>query len=275
MPTSASHGRALAGGALDRADALSDNRSMHILILGGTTEASALAALLAPREDLVATLSLAGRTTAPKALPIRTRIGGFGGPAGLAEWIEAENVAAVVDATHPFAAQISHNAAEACAETGTPLLGVRRPQWLPVEGDRWIEVDSMSEAVQALGPAPRRVFLTVGRLELDHFVAAPQHHYVVRTIEPIPKSFPLPELTAIRDRGPFQEEAEAALMRRHRIEVVVTKNSGGAATYGKIAAARTLRLPVVLVRQPQKPDVASVEQPAQALDWILRHARAP
>jgi precorrin-6A/cobalt-precorrin-6A reductase len=248
---------------------------MHILILGGTTEASALAALLAQREDLVATLSLAGRTAAPKALPIRTRIGGFGGPAGLAEWIEAENVAAVIDATHPFATQISRNAAAACAETGTPLLAVRRRPWIPVEGDRWIEVDSIPEAVQALGPAPRRVFLTVGRLELDHFVAAPQHRYLVRTIEPIPKTFALPELTAIRDRGPFDEEAEAALMQRHRIDVVVTKNSGGTATYAKVAAARRLGLPAVVVRQPQKPAAPRVEQPEAALDWILRHARAP
>lgn len=275
MPTIASHGFAVASDALDRADALGDKRSMHILILGGTTESSALARLLAERDDIVTTLSLAGRTAEPKELPVRMRVGGFGGPAGLAEWIEAENVAAVIDATHPFAAQISRNAAEACVAAGVPLIAIRRPPWAPVAGDRWTEVDTMPDAVAALGASRRNVFLTVGRLELHHFTEAPQHRYVLRTIEPVPKDIGLPDMVAIRDRGPFAEDAEAELMLRHGVDVVVTKNSGGTATYGKIAAARRLGIPVVIVRQPEKPRVPSVASAPEALDWILRHVRAP
>lgn len=273
MPTRVSHAPE-SGAALDSADALGDNRSMHILILGGTTEASALAQLLAEHAEIVATLSLAGRTTEPKELPVRTRVGGFGGPQGLAEWIDAENVAAVIDATHPFAAQISRNAAEACEAAGVPLLAVRRPAWAPAGGDRWTEVASVADAVGALGAARRNVFLTVGRLELHHFAQSPQHRYLVRTIEPVPKCM-LPDLVTIRDRGPFDEEAETALMRRHGIEVLVTKNSGGTATYAKIAAARTLGIEVLIVQQPQKPDVPRVATAAEAFAWILRHARAP
>ena len=135
----------------------------------------------------------------------------------------------------------------------------------------------MAEAVHALGEAPRRVFLTVGRLELAFFATAPQHSYLVRTIEPIGNALPVPNVIAIRDRAPFDEAAERALMERERVDVVVTKNSGGAATYLKIAAARALGLPVIVVARPDKPhgveEVASAEA---ALDWLERlHGRTP
>jgi len=241
---------------------------MRVLILGGTTEASALAARLAGRSGLDVTLSLAGRTAAPKPAPVPTRVGGFGGVDGLARWLADERVELVVDATHPFAAVIARNAALACARRGAPLLALRRPPWRAVAGDRWIDVSTMPEAVAALGPAPRCVFLTVGRLELPAFAAAPQHAYVARTIEPIGDELPVPGVVALRDRGPFDAAAERALMQDHGIEVVVTKNSGGAATYGKIAAARALGLPVVMVARPAKPDVAAVESVEAALAWI-------
>ncbi|ACA16898.1 precorrin-6x reductase [Methylobacterium sp. 4-46] len=247
---------------------------MRILLLGGTTEATGLARRLAEDPSLRPTLSLAGRTAAPAAAPVATRIGGFGGAEGLAAWLRAEGVDAVIDATHPFAQVISRNAAEACARTGTPLLALRRPPWAAVAGDAWHEVETVAQAVPALGETPRRVFLTVGRLELAAFAAAPQHAYLVRTIEPVGDALPVADLTAITARGPFAEAEERDLMRRHRVEVLVTKNSGGTATYGKIAAARSLGLPVVIVRQPPLPAVARVATQAEALAWLRNHRAA-
>lgn len=250
---------------------------MRILILGGTTEASALAARLAGRSDVSPLLSMAGRTSDPRPLPIPTRIGGFGGVAGLVRFLDAEGIEAVIDATHPFAAVMSRNAAEACAQARVPLLALRRPAWAAQEGDRWIEVPSMEAAVEALGKTPRRVFLTVGRLELAPFAAAPQHTYLVRTIEPIGDALSVPDVVAIQDRAPFDETAERMLMEREHVDVVVTKNSGGAATYPKIAAARSLRLPVIVVARPDKP--AGIEEVASAdaaLAWLeKRHGRTP
>ncbi|KQO68175.1 cobalt-precorrin-6X reductase [Methylobacterium sp. Leaf89] len=241
--------------------------SMRILILGGTGEASALVrGLLAmDRRDAV-TLSLAGRTSRPKPEPVPTRIGGFGGVEGLAAWLAQDRTDLVVDATHPFAARMSANAAEACARTGTRLLAIRRPAWRPVAGDRWVEVPDMAAAARALGPAPRRVFLTIGRQEVGAFAGAPQHDYVVRAIEDI--ALAVPRLTSVQARGPFDAAAEAAFLAEGAIEVLVSKNSGGGATYGKIAAARALRLPVVMVDRPEKPDVPSVPDVAGALAGI-------
>ncbi|TGE01942.1 cobalt-precorrin-6A reductase [Methylobacterium nonmethylotrophicum] len=244
---------------------------MRILLLGGTTEAAGLVRLLADRPDYDVTLSLAGRTAAPVALPARTRIGGFGGADGLAAYLREHGIAALVDATHPFATIISRNAAAASRAAGVPLLALRRPPWARRPGDEWHEVDSVAQAVPALGTAPLRVFLTVGRLELPAFAAAPQHRYLVRTIEPVGDALPGIAVTAIEARGPFGAEDEAALMRDHGVAVLVTKNSGGSATYGKIAAARALRLPVVIVRQPVPPDGPHVADPDAALAWLDAH----
>ncbi|MGO4525098.1 cobalt-precorrin-6A reductase [Microvirga sp. 2MCAF35] len=250
---------------------------MRILILGGTTEASALAARLAGRSDVSPLLSMAGRTSDPRPMPIPTRIGGFGGVAGLAAFLRKESIEAVIDATHPFAAVMSRNAAEACALDQVPLLALRRPAWTAQAGDRWIDVPSMQAAVQALGESPRRVFLTVGRLELAPFAAAPQHTYLVRTIEPIGDALPVAGVIAVQDRAPFHEDAERVLMERERVDVVVTKNSGGSATYPKIAAARSLGLSVVMVARPDKPQgVDEVASADAALDWLENlHGRAP
>jgi precorrin-6A/cobalt-precorrin-6A reductase len=238
-----------------------------ILILGGTTEASALARLLAGRSDMPALLSLAGRTMNPGAQPIPTRVGGFGGAAGLADFFASKGVRAVVDATHPFAGQISANAALACAETDTPLLVLRRRPWSAEPGDTWTEVADAPAAAQALGPKPMRVFLTVGRLELPAFLDFPQHHYVIRTIDP-PEALP-PDARLILDRGPFDEAAERSLLKQEKIDVVVTKNSGGSATHGKIAAARALHLPVILLRPPDWPTATCVDTPEAAVMWLV------
>ncbi|MCJ2071606.1 cobalt-precorrin-6A reductase [Methylobacterium sp. J-030] len=246
----------------------------RILILGGTGEASALVRALAGRDDLSVMLSLAGRTAAPKPEPVPTRSGGFGGAEGLARYLRSDKIDRLIDATHPFAARISDNAAGAAALAGVPLLAIRRPAWSLAPGDRWTEVESMPAAVAALGSAPRRVFLTVGRQEAGAFAAAPQHAYWARTVEPLGDVLPVPHLTAIEARGPFDAEAEAALMQAAGIEIVVSKNSGGAATYGKIAAARALAIPVVMVRRPDKPDVPSVADTAGVLRWLDADAHA-
>ncbi len=247
---------------------------MRILILGGTGEASALARALAGRNDLSVMLSLAGRTAAPKAEPVPTRSGGFGGAEGLAQYLQSEGIDRLIDATHPFAARISANAARAAALAGVPLLAIRRPAWSPEPGDVWTEVASVPAAAAALGAEPRRVFLTVGRQEAGVFAAAPQHAYWARTVEPLGDVLPVPRLTAIEARGPFDADAEAALMRDAGIEIVVSKNSGGAATYGKIAAARVLAIPVIMVRRPDKPDVPCVPDAAGALRWLDAAAHA-
>jgi precorrin-6A/cobalt-precorrin-6A reductase len=248
---------------------------MRILILGGTTEAAELAKLIADRREFEVTLSLAGRTSVPIPGPLNTRIGGFGGADGLGSWLKAHDIELVVDATHPFAARMSANAAQACAAVGVDLLAIRRPPWERTPDDDWVEVRCVDEAVDVLGFEPRNVFLTVGRLELDRFQRAPQHRYLVRTIEPLEGYFSAPHVTAVRARGPFDRDAERALMRDHAVSVVVTKNSGGTATYGKITAARDLCLPVIIVAQPEKPRVPSVSSAGAAMACIEAHALTP
>ncbi|HEY2230386.1 MAG TPA: cobalt-precorrin-6A reductase [Xanthobacteraceae bacterium] len=246
----------------------------RILILGGTTEARRLAARLAGRHDLAVTLSLAGRTAHPVAQPVPVRIGGFGGAQGLADYLAAERIDALIDATHPYAAIIAANAARAAGAAGVPLLGLRRPPWMAVAGDRWIEVDDVAAAVQALGEAPRRVFLALGRNEIAAFETAPQHRYLVRSVDPIEPPLRVQHANYVVGRGPFSQADDHALLAAHGIETLVAKNSGGAATYGKIAAARTLGLDVIMLRRPALPAVPAVETIAEALAWI-DHAGVP
>lgn len=241
---------------------------MRLLILGGTSEATALARLLAADCRFAVTLSLAGRTSEPAASPVPVRVGGFGGADGLARTLVEKGFDRLIDATHPFAARISANAAQAASQAGVPLLAIRRPAWEAGEGDCWIDVPDMAAAVEVLGPVPRRVFLTIGRQEVAAFAAAPQHAYVVRSIEPIGGTLPVPNLRTIEARGPFDAEAEEALMREAAIEMVVSKNAGGAATAGKLIAARNLGLPVVMIRRPFKPDVPSVPDSGGAVAWL-------
>ncbi|MGU3536910.1 cobalt-precorrin-6A reductase [Methylobacterium sp. A54F] len=243
----------------------------RVLILGGTGEASALVRGLAAQGRHDVTLSLAGRTTAPKAEPVRTRIGGFGGAEGLAAYLAEHRIDRLVDATHPFAARISANAAAAAAKARVPLLAIRRPAWRREPGDLWTEVDDMAQAAAALGAPPRRVFLTIGRQEVGAFAVAPQHDYLVRSIEPVGDALPVPRLTHILARGPYDAASEAAFLRARAVAVLVSKNAGGAATAGKIAAARALRLPVVMVRRPAKPDVPAVADAEEALRLLGLH----
>ena len=198
------------------------------------------------------------------------RVGGFGGAEGLAQYLSAERIDALVDATHPYAAMISANAVRAAELSKTALLALRRPPWARVSGDRWIEVADVPSAVEALAPTPRRVFLALGRNELAPFAAAPQHHYLVRSVDPIDPPLAVPHAIYVTGRGPFDEADDRALLQAHGIEVVVAKNSGGSATYGKIAAARALGLPVILLRRPALPTVAAVETVEAAVAWLDR-----
>jgi precorrin-6A/cobalt-precorrin-6A reductase len=244
---------------------------MRVLILGGTTEARRLAERLASRADLDVTLSLAGRTSNPVPHPVPVRIGGFGGAQGLADHLASERIDRLIDATHPYAAQMSANAVQAARLAGVPLLALRRPAWRQVAGDRWTEVVDTPAAARALGEAPRRVFLALGRNEIAAFAAAPQHHYLVRSVDPVEPPLAVPSATYIQARGPFREEDDRALLAAHRIDVVVSKNSGGDAAYGKIAAARTLGIAVILLRRSDLPAVPAVETVDDAVAW-LAHA---
>jgi precorrin-6A/cobalt-precorrin-6A reductase len=248
-------------------------RTSRILILGGTIEARLFADALAKRPGVTVTLSLAGRTAKPLPQPVPVRIGGFGGAEGLADYLRSEKIDALIDATHAYAATISANAAKAARETRVPLVAFRRKAWTKVEGDAWVEVATMDEAVRGLGQAPRRVFLALGRKELQPFTAAPQHVYLIRSVDPVDPPLSVPHAIYIAARGPFSEAEDRALLKRHRIDVVVAKNSGGSATYGKIAAARTLQLPVIMLPRPALPEVSSVATVEEAFAW-LDHAIA-
>jgi precorrin-6A/cobalt-precorrin-6A reductase len=247
---------------------------VRVLILGGTTEASELTRLLAADRRFETTVSLAGRTANPKVHSVATRIGGFGGIDGLAVWLAQEKIQAVIDATHPYADQISFNAVAACGRLAIPLASTVRPAWQTKPGDDWCEVASPEAAADELGPEPRRVFLSLGRLELGAFAKAPHHHYVARTID-LPEGVVLPpDIALLFGRGPFAREAETALLEREKIDVLVSKNSGGAATYAKIDAARHLRIPVVMIARPHKPRGHALEDVNEAITWLeqwLRH----
>lgn len=228
----------------------------RVLLLGGTSEGRLLAERIAANSSYEGVVSLAGRTSAPMAQALPTRVGGFGGVEGLKRYLVAEGITHVVDATHPFAAQMSANAQAACAALSLPLIVYARAPWAPARQDRWIEVVNNAAAVAALGASPRRVFLTIGRQGVADFRAAPQHDYLLRVIEPPAMDDLPPKCDVFAARGPFTRDEEISLMREKGVDVVVSKNSGGALTYAKIEAARALGLPVVMISPPSRAGVA-------------------
>lgn len=245
-----------------------------ILILGGTAEARQLAAKLADDPRFKTELSLAGRTRAPAEQPVPVRIGGFGGADGLAAYLKEKGITILIDATHPYAARISRNAADAARRADVPLVALRRKPWERQPDDRWIEVDTVVAAAAALGDVPRKVFLTLGRQELLPFEAAPQHDYLVRSVDPVEPPLDVPHAAYITSRGPFLPADEENLLEERGIEVIVAKNSGGPASYGKIAAARRLGIDVILIRRPELPGVPSVATVEDMLAW-LSHVPTP
>jgi len=243
----------------------------RILLLGGTTEASRLARALADA-GMDAVFSYAGRTEAPVAQPLPMRIGGFGGVAGLREYLAREGISHVVDATHPFAAQMSRNAIEACAASGTPLLTLERPAWRAGPGDDWQTVTDIEAAVAALPDTPARVFLAIGKQTLAPFAAKPQHHYLLRLVDPPEAALPLTQTSVVIARGPFDVETDTALLRAHAITHIVAKNAGGAGAEAKLIAARALHLPVILIDRPTLPARKVVATVPEVMGWLSHPA---
>ena len=242
---------------------------MRVLVLGGTTEARALYGLLEARTGrFQATVSLAGATRAPVLPALDVRIGGFGGVAGLRAWLETHGIEAVIDATHPFAAQISGNAVQACTQAGVPLLRVERPGWTPGVGDDWTLVPDMQAAACALGTVPRRVLLTVGRKDLLPFATMDRHDWLLRSVDRPDSALLPPGARVLQARGPFYEAAEETLLRTERIDVIVTKNSGGMATAGKLVAARRLGVAVIMVARPVLAPAPVVPDATAAMTWL-------
>ncbi len=248
---------------------------MRLLILGGTTEATALAKRIVDRRDLQPVLSFAGRTRNPLPPPIPFRVGGFGGVDGLETYLIERRVGAVIDATHPFAVQISRNAVAACRKVGVPIAGFTRLPWRQQNDDRWTKVADMAGAVRALGDRPRRVFLTIGGVQLAAFGQASHHCFVVRTIDRPEGLSALTFHRLILARGPFSVEDEIALMRDERIDTLVTKNSGGSAIEAKIKAARALGIEVIIVDRPAPEEYAAFHSTDDVLAWIEAHRPAP
>jgi precorrin-6A/cobalt-precorrin-6A reductase len=240
----------------------------RLLILGGTAEARALAAAAATDPHLSVITSLAGRTQAPAALAGAVRVGGFGGPEGLARYLAEAQIDLVIDATHPFAAQISRNATVACASAGVPRLLLQRPPWQAQAGDRWTVVPDTTQAADVVATLGQRVFLALGRQDLAPFAALRDRWFLLRLVDPPSQPPPLPACDVVIARGPFAEVDEIALLKRHRIDLLVSKNSGGDATYAKLAAARALGLPVVMIARPPMPPGESVETVEAALAWL-------
>jgi precorrin-6A/cobalt-precorrin-6A reductase len=243
-------------------------RQLRVLILGGTADASRLAEAVVNDPRIDAVLSYAGRTENPAPPPIAWRVGGFDGIDGLKHYLVAEKIARVVDATHPFAAQMSAHAVAACAAAAVPLLALERPPWQRGPGDHWIEVDDLPAAAEALGAVPRRVFLGIGRLHLKTFAAHSQHAYLVRLVDPPRAPLPLRDAEVIVARGPFDRAGDRAMLKRHRTDIIVAKNAGGNSASAKIEAARELALPVVMVRRPFVPAREKVETVAEVLRWL-------
>ncbi|WP_373543297.1 cobalt-precorrin-6A reductase [Chamaesiphon sp.] len=249
----------------------------RLLILGGTGDAVKLASLVILLQrgfandlpGLVVITSLAGRTSAPKNLVGDVRIGGFGGEAGLVRYLQTEQIDLLIDATHPFAAQISQNAASAATHVGMPRLMLIRPEWRRSPEDNWIEVESIEEAVQAIPASAERIFVTIGRQQLAPFASLTAKWCLMRSIDPPDLGIPLPPGKLLLDRGPFNLEGERELLREYQIQAIVSKNSGGDATYAKIIAARELGLPVVMIQRPIVPDGEIVTDVAGAIEWLI------
>lgn len=242
---------------------------MRVLILGGTGDAAELAARLAAVEEIEAITSLAGRTREPLVPLGDLRVGGFGGVAGLVSYLEVMQIDLLIDATHPFATQISWNAVDAATKVGIPHLMLIRPPWQKVSGDRWIEVDSVAAAATALQNQAQRVFLTVGRQELAAFAHLKDIWFLMRTIDPPTPDALVPPGMLLCDRGPFTLNNEREILTHHNIDTIVSKNSGGDATYAKIIAARELEVKVVMVNRPAIPPGNYVTNVDDALAWVF------
>lgn len=244
---------------------------LKVLILGGTSEAFALTGRLTGDPRLELTYSLAGRTAKPRLPQVPTRIGGFGGIEGLTAFLLQHEINVLIDATHPFAEQISANAQAAAAMASVPLIALERAAWQPMAGDDWQLVPNLTAAAAALPSTSERIFLTVGRQSLLPFAAKPHHHYVIRVIDPPDIPPEMQNVDILKRRGPFNVDHETSLLREHRIVRLVSKNSGGKAGSAKLVAARSLRLPVLLVDRPVHPGVNTLESVGAVVNRLAHY----
>ncbi|NYI89969.1 precorrin-6A/cobalt-precorrin-6A reductase [Amycolatopsis endophytica] len=238
----------------------------QVLVLGGTGEARALASGLVDR-GVAVTSSLAGRVADPRLPAGAVRIGGFGGPEGLARWLSGHGTVAVVDATHPFAERIGASAVEGARRADVPLLRLQRPGWQQGPGDDWHWADSLGEAAELVETLGDRIFLTSGRQGLSAFARCTRPWFLARCVDPPEPPLP-PRLEVLLGRGPYTVAGETALLRKHRIDVLVTKDSGGDMTTAKLTAARREGVPVVVVRRPERPPAHTVADVDAALAWV-------
>ena len=245
----------------------------RILILGGTGEARVLAYRFAGRDDLMVTTSLAGRTKTPRVPAGTLRSGSFGGPEGLADYLTDEAIDLLIDATHPFAARISANAARACLVSDVPRLMLVRDSWVAGPGDRWIEAADTEEAARRLAAFPGPVFLAIGRQELAAFAGLGERHVVVRTVDRPDGPLPISNAKVLRGRGPFRLASEKALLAKHGIAVLVVKNAGGESGHAKLVAAADAGLPVIMIRRPVLPEGERVKTVDAALAWVEERTR--
>ena len=239
----------------------------NLLILGGTTEASSLAEYIS-KTDVKATISYAGRVERIRQQPIPKRIGGFGGITGLVRYLKSENITHVVDATHPFASQMSQNAIAACQQADLPLVALTRPAWQAQSGDQWHHVKDIPAAAAALPAEARRIMLAIGRMHLSQFYHRPEHFYLLRLVDEPDIAPTFPQMAMEISRGPFTTADDIALMARHDINLIVAKNAGGKGAYAKIAAARERGIEVIMIDRPQigaRPELAS---PEAVYDWL-------
>jgi precorrin-6A/cobalt-precorrin-6A reductase len=244
---------------------------MRVLLLGGTTEASQIGRALAAA-GVTGVYSYAGRTATPVAQPLPTRVGGFGGVDGLADYLRHEQITHVIDATHPFASQISRNAVDACAKTATPLIAYLREPWMAGPGDDWRHVATVEDAAAALPDHPARIFLAIGRQHLQPFARQPHHFYLLRLVDPPVTALPLSDAEIVLARGPFTTEGDLALLRDHRITHVVARNAGGEGAKAKLDAARGLGLPVIMIDRPSLPERKIVQSVDQIMHWLTHSA---
>lgn len=243
----------------------------EILILGGTSEASALAEAVA-KAGMAATLSYAGRVALPRDQPVPVRVGGFGGVEGLASYLAAKRITHLVDATHPFAARISRNAIAAAALAAIPYIALQRPAWQAGPGDNWTHLPDIEAAILALDRPKQRIFLAIGRQHIAGFARYPQHHYLLRLVDRPDQTLPLPGATVVIGRGPFELEGDTALLREHAIERVIAKNSGGSGAEAKLLAARQLGIAVILIDRPAIPDRPEVATIREVMAWLGHRA---
>lgn len=245
---------------------------MRVLILGGTGDANRLATAIA-QQGIDAVYSYAGRTSVPVPQPLPVRTGGFGGVDGLTAFLLTQSITHVIDATHPFAAEMSAHAVAACKAAGVPLLALERPPWQAGLEDHWIEVPDLNAAVAALPDQPARVFLAIGRQHLTPFAAKPQHAYTLRFVDDPAGDIPLAEADVIVARGPFNIAGETDLITSRSIQWIVTRNSGGDGAYAKIVASRLLGTSVIMIGRPALPDRPSVPTVEQSLAWLAHATR--